>query len=82
MQFDKTKIESIFTEWFYKHIPELSEKKPISYSDIDDINRKWKHAGLLDDVKMDSKFNIRSNSDYIIVSNSMAEYLKNINLVG
>ena len=41
MQFDNTKIESIFTKWFYKHIPELSEKKPISYSDIDDIRRKW-----------------------------------------
>ena len=79
MQFDNTKIESIFTEWFYKHIPELSEKKPISYSDMDDINRRWKHSGLLDDIQGLSNINektLRGGPDYMIVSSSMADYIK------
>ena len=85
MQFDNTKIESIFTEWFYKHIPELSEKKPISYSDLDNITRKWKHAGLLGDIDGVSKIKqqpLRSCSDYMVVSKSIAEFFKSINLVG
>ena len=68
MQFDDTKIESIFTKWFYKHIPELSEKKPISYSDLDNIMRKWKHIES------------RNVPDYMIVSSSIADYLKTINV--
>ena len=68
MQFDDTKIESIFTEWFYKHIPELSEKKPISYSDLDNIMRKWKHTES------------RNVPDYMIVSRSVADYLKTIDV--
>lgn len=81
MQFDDTRIESIFTKWFYKHIPELSEKKPISYSDIDDVRRKWKHAGLLDGIDGIKKKS-RNVPDYMIVSKSVADYLKTINLVG
>lgn len=78
MQFDNTKIESIFTKWFYKHIPELSEKKPISYSDIDDIKRKWKNAGLLDDI--DNLQPLRRGPDYMVVSKSVADYFKTINV--
>ena len=79
MQFDDTKIESIFTKWFYKHIPELSEKKPISYSDIDDVRRKWKHAGLLEGID-EIKKKSRNVPDYMIVSKSVADYLKTINV--
>jgi hypothetical protein len=50
MQFDDSKIRCIISEWLYKHIPSLSERKPIVYSDIDDIKRKWKDAGLLDGI--------------------------------
>lgn len=42
MLFDDTKIESIFTEWLYKHIPSLSEKKPIVYSDFEEFGKLWK----------------------------------------
>lgn len=83
MRFDNTKIESIFTEWFYKHIPELSEKKPISYSDLDNITRKWKHAGLLGDIDGISKIKqqpLRRGPDYMVVSKSIAEFFKTINL--
>ena len=41
MQLDKTKIESIFTEWLFKHYPKLSERKPVVYSDLWEIKRKW-----------------------------------------
>ena len=68
MQFDDAKIESIFTEWFYKHIPELSEKKPKSYSDLDNIMRRWKHTES------------RNVPDYMIVSRSVADYLKTIDV--
>ena len=78
MQFDNTKIESIFTKWFYKHIPELSEKKPISYSDMDDIKRKWKNAGLLDDI--DNQQPLRRGPEYMVVSKSIADYFKTINV--
>lgn len=42
MLFDDTKIASIFTEWLYKHIPPLSEKKPIVYSDFEEFVKDWK----------------------------------------
>jgi len=71
MQFDNTKIESIFTKWFYKHIPELSEKKPISYSDIDDIRRKWS--------VIDEKESL-DNDHYIRLSRSVADYYNIINV--
>ena len=50
MQFDKTKIRCIISEWLYKHIPSLSGRIPTVYSEIDDIKRKWKDAGLLDGI--------------------------------
>ena len=46
MQFDKTKIEKIFTEWLFKHYPKLSERKPMVYSDLWEIKRKWTNSGL------------------------------------
>jgi hypothetical protein len=49
MQFDKTKIEKIFTEWLFKHYPKLSERKPTVYSDLWEIKRKWTNSGLLDE---------------------------------
>ena len=42
MLFDEAKIESIFTEWLYKHIPPLSEKKPIVYSDFEEFGKLLK----------------------------------------
>jgi hypothetical protein len=53
MQLDKTKIESIFTEWLFKHYPKLSERKPVVYSDLWDIKRKWVNSGLLNDIDTD-----------------------------
>ena len=53
MQFDKTKIESIFTEWLFKHYPKLSERKPVVYSDLWEIKRKWVNSGLLNDIDTD-----------------------------
>lgn len=79
LQFDKTKIESLFTKWFYKHIPELSEKKPIPYSDIDDIRRSWKHVGLLGGIDT-GLLKSRNGPDYMVVPNSMVDYLKTINV--
>ena len=76
MQFDNNKIESIFTKWFFKHIPELSEKKPIAYSDLDDIQRKWEGSGLLKNQKV-----LRSSSDYMVVGKSVADYLKHISQI-
>lgn len=46
MQFDKTKIETIITEWLFKHYPKLSERKPMVYSDLWEIKRKWTNSGL------------------------------------
>ena len=51
MQFDKTKIEKIFTEWLFKHYPKLSERKPMVYSDLWEIKRKWTNSGLLDGIE-------------------------------
>lgn len=42
MQFDDRTIESIFTKWLCKHYPELSERKPIPYTDWWDIGIKLK----------------------------------------
>ena len=50
MQFDDSKIRCIISEWLYKHIPSLSGRIPTVYSEIDDIKRKWKDAGLLDGI--------------------------------
>jgi hypothetical protein len=66
MQFDKTKIETIITEWLFKHYPKLSERKPMVYSDLWEIKRKWVHAES------------RNVPGYMIVSKSVADYLKTI----
>ena len=42
MQFDDRTIESIFTKWLCKYYPELSERKPIPYTDWWDIGIKLK----------------------------------------
>jgi len=39
MQFDNTKIETLFTEWLYKHYPKLSHLKPKVYSDYEELRR-------------------------------------------
>ena len=39
MQFDNTKIESLFTEWLCKHYPKLSHLKPKVYSDYEELRR-------------------------------------------
>lgn len=79
MQFDKTKIETIFTEWLFKHYPKLSERKPMVYSDLWEIERKWVNSGLLDDIDGIKKKS-RNVPDYMIVSKSVADYLKTINV--
>ena len=40
MQFNDKTIESIFTKWLCKHYPELSERKPIPYTDWWDMEKK------------------------------------------
>ena len=83
MQFDKTKIEKIFTEWLFKHYPKLSERKPMVYSDLWEIERKWTNSGLLDDIQGLSNINeksLRGGPDYMVVSKSVADYLKTINV--
>ena len=40
MQFDDRTIESIFTKWLSKYYPELSERKPIPYTDWWDMEKK------------------------------------------
>jgi hypothetical protein len=40
MQFDDRTIEFIFTKWLCKHYPELSERKPIPYTDWWDMEKK------------------------------------------
>ena len=40
MQFDDTKIETIFSEWLYKHYPKLSHLKPKVYSDYEELKRR------------------------------------------
>lgn len=79
MQFDKTKIETIITEWLFKHYPKLSERKPMVYSDLWEIKRKWTNSGLLDDIDGIKKKS-RNVPDYMIVSKSVADYLKTINV--
>jgi hypothetical protein len=78
MQFDKTKIEKIFTEWLFKHYPKLSERKPMVYSDLWEIKRKWTNSGLLDDI--DNQQPLRRGPDYMVVSKSLAEFYKSINV--
>jgi hypothetical protein len=83
MQFDKTKIEKIFTEWLSKHYPKLSERKPMVYSDYWEIKRKWTNSELLEDIEGLSNINektLRGGPDYMVVSNSMTGYLKTINV--
>ena len=41
MQFDETKIETLFTEWLYKHYPKLSHLKPKVYSEFEELNRLY-----------------------------------------
>ena len=74
MQFDKTKIEKIFTEWLSKHYPKLSERKPMVYSDLWNLKRKWTNSGLLDDI--DNLQPLRRGPEYMVVSKSIADYLK------
>ena len=41
MQFDETKIETIFSEWLYKHYPKLSHLKPKVYSEYEELKRLY-----------------------------------------
>ena len=45
MQFDDRTIESIFTKWLSKYYPELSERKPIPYTDWWDMEKKIESLG-------------------------------------
>lgn len=45
MQFNDRTIESIFTKWLCKHYPELSERKPIPYTDWWDMEKKIEALG-------------------------------------
>ena len=45
MQFDDRTIESIFTKWLSKYYPELSERKPIPYTDWWDMEKKIETLG-------------------------------------
>ena len=78
MQFDKTKIEKIFTEWLSKHYPKLSERKPMVYSDYWEIKRKWTNSELLEGI--DNLQPLRRGPDYMVVSKSIAEFYKSINV--
>ena len=83
MQFDDRTIESIFTKWLCKYYPELSERKPMVYSDLWDLKRKWTNSGLLDDIDGLSNINqqpLRRGPDYMVVSKSIAEFYKSINV--
>ena len=83
MQFDKTKIEKIFTEWLSKHYPKLSERKPMVYSDYWEIKRKWTNSELLEGIEGLSNINektLRGGPDYMVVSKSIAEFYKSINV--
>lgn len=81
MQFDKTKIEKIFTEWLFKHYPKLSERKPRVYSDLWEIERKWTNSELLEGIEGLSNINeksLRGGPDYMVVSKSVADYIKTV----
>lgn len=77
MQFDKTKIEKIFTEWLFKHYPKLSERKPVVYSDLWEIKRKWTNSGLLEDI---NQLPLRRGPDYMVVSKAIAEFYNSVNV--
>ena len=48
------------------------------YSDLWNLKRKWANSGLLDDI--DNLQPLRRGTDYMVVSKSIAEFYKSINL--